>query len=194
MTTIIGRFKEAGGLIHWAWQLGWDKKDYRDVRDEAAEIGTAAHKLVEAWIRGQKFSIQNLDERITTAFGSFKRWAKLTKLKPFSTETRLVSEKYQFGGTLDAVAVDGELCMIDWKTSNAVYVEYVLQVAAYRYLWNEHYPKRLVSSGHLVRFGKESDDFTHHHFSSEFLDLAWQAFVLERELYDKLAVVKKRMG
>lgn len=195
VTTILSRFKESGGLIHWAWELGSRGLDYREVRDEAADIGTAAHKLVEKYIRGQKLSYKGADKKTVTAFKSFQRWAGSSKLEPFSTETRLVSEQYQYGGCLDAAAVDGDLAIIDWKTSNACYPEYVLQVAAYRQLWNENNPpKRKVVTGHLIRFGKEDDDFTHHHFSASFLDLAFEAFKLELALYEQLSIVKKRMG
>ena len=54
VTTIIGRFKESGGLIHWAWALGKEGKDYREVRDKAADAGTMAHDAVEAWVHGKR--------------------------------------------------------------------------------------------------------------------------------------------
>ena len=47
VTTIISRFKESGGLIHWAWNLGREGQDYRQVRDEAADAGTLAHAMIE---------------------------------------------------------------------------------------------------------------------------------------------------
>jgi hypothetical protein len=55
VTTVIGRWKESGGLIHWAWKLGMEGRDYRDVRDSAASSGTIAHAMVDASIRGIEF-------------------------------------------------------------------------------------------------------------------------------------------
>lgn len=52
-TTIIGRFKESGGLIWWAWDLGMKGLDYRDVRDKAADAGTLVHAMVEAHAAGE---------------------------------------------------------------------------------------------------------------------------------------------
>ena len=46
-TTIIGRFKESGALIHWAWKLGMEGRNYREVRDSAADAGTLAHAMIE---------------------------------------------------------------------------------------------------------------------------------------------------
>jgi len=36
-TTVIGRFKESGGLIYWAWDQGQQGLDYRQTRDAAAD-------------------------------------------------------------------------------------------------------------------------------------------------------------
>ena len=36
-TTIIGKFKNSGALIHWAWKQGMDGIDYRETRDQAGE-------------------------------------------------------------------------------------------------------------------------------------------------------------
>jgi len=59
VTTILGKYKEAGGLIHWAWDLGMQNIDYRKVRDDAADAGTLAHAMVEATIRSTDFPKQD---------------------------------------------------------------------------------------------------------------------------------------
>src|SRR3954466_9022885 len=84
VTTIISKFKESGGLIHWAWDLGMQNKDYRQVRDDAASAGTLAHSLVEQWITRQPLAIEG-DEDTTkkayNAFNIFLEWAEQTKLQ-----------------------------------------------------------------------------------------------------------------
>src|SRR5688572_16816693 len=105
VTTIISRFKEAGGLVHWAWQLGVDGKDYREERDQAAGIGTMAHTLVENWIHGSPLVIDGKPEdteKAHKAFGAFLQWADQSRLAVTHTEVGLVSEKHRYGGTLDA--------------------------------------------------------------------------------------------
>jgi hypothetical protein len=52
-TTIIGRFKESGGLIQWAYNRGKDGLELYESRDKAAELGTIVHSMVEAYIRGE---------------------------------------------------------------------------------------------------------------------------------------------
>ena len=42
VTTVIGRFKESGALIRWAYGRGRDGEELYESRDKAAEAGTAA--------------------------------------------------------------------------------------------------------------------------------------------------------
>jgi hypothetical protein len=192
-TTIIGRFKESGGLIAWAWQCGIDGKDYREVRDAAANAGTLAHKMVENWLHkieprealcGEEDA--QVVERAIKAFDAFLDWQRGTKLEVLAQEMQLVSETYRYGGTPDAIgqSENGQLVLLDWKTSNRIYADYLLQLAAYRQLWHECNPGDLLEGAHLLRFGKEHGDFHHHSFPTSVIDQAWEAFRRMRELYE----------
>ena len=43
VTTVIGKLKDAGPLMYWAWQQGVEGKDFRETRDAAASAGTVVH-------------------------------------------------------------------------------------------------------------------------------------------------------
>jgi hypothetical protein len=195
VTTIISKFKESGGLVHWAWDLGIQGKDYRQVRDDAANAGTLAHSLVEQWITKQPLKVDG-DEETTkkayNAFNIFLEWAEQTKLEVTDTEVALVSERHRFGGTLDAMLVNGKRSLGDWKTSNSVYSDYLFQLAGYAILWEEAHPDRPIEGGyHLMRFSKDFPDFGHHYYAE--LEDAKRGFLLMRELYDIKATLDKRV-
>lgn len=195
VTTVISRFKESGGLIHWAWQCGVDGLDYRELRDNAASSGTLAHNMVEAEIHGKPYDASNYDAatvaKATQAFGAFQEWREQTQLEVIHTEVPLISQAHRFGGTLDAMLVHGKLSLGDWKTSNGLYPDHLLQLAAYKILWEENHPDMPIEGGfHLLRFSKEEGDFHHHYFGN--LDEAARGFLMMRELYDIMAVLKKR--
>jgi len=203
-TTIIGRFKDSGGLMFWAFQQGkLGKAKLYDEAEKAADIGTAAHGMVELRIKGASDAELNdwldktlpdpeMQTKARSSFVAYLKWAEMTKLVVVEQEMQLVSEQYRFGGTPDAIGMIGnELCLLDWKTSNGVYQDYLIQLAAYRQLWEENHPDRPLTGGfHLLRFAKEHADFGHHYFAN--LDEAWRAFVLMRELYDIDKGLKKR--
>lgn len=194
VTTVISRFKDAGGLIHWAWSLGKEGKDYREERDKAADAGTMAHAAVEAWIKGDNYAFEgdpDVCAKAQMAFGAFLEWADQTQLKVTHTEVPLISERYRFGGTFDALLVRGKRAMGDWKSSNGVYPEYLVQVAAYGKLWEETHPDEPIDGGfHLLRFDKTYGDFKHHWWGE--LDRAWEAFLHLRALYDINKELTKR--
>jgi hypothetical protein len=200
VTTIIGRFKDSGTLLHWAFKQGkaaerGEINSLYDKRDEAAEAGTLAHEMVEAHIRGERkefTATENIAKQAHAAFDAYLAWESMTKLKIIEQEMQLVSKKYLFGGTPDAIGyINEELCLVDWKTSNGVYTDYLIQLAAYKYLWEENNPDRPLTGGfHLCRFAKSHGDFAHHYYPN--LDEAWEQFKLFRKAYDIDKELKKR--
>jgi hypothetical protein len=63
--------------------------------------------------------------KATNAFKEYLEWAAQTDVKIIAQEMHLVSEEYRFGGTPDAIGLIGNsLCLLDWKTSNAVYPDF----------------------------------------------------------------------
>lgn len=186
VTTILGRFKDAGPLMYWAWEQGKAGKDFRETRDAAAEAGTLAHAAVEAWVKKENFAFAgeaSVVERAQKAFGAFLEWADQTKLTVDRTELPLVSEKYKFGGTFDAILANGKRAMGDWKSSNGIYGEYLAQLAAYGQLWRENFPEEPLDGGyHLCRFDKTHGDFTHKWWGE--LEAGWQYFLRLREAYE----------
>ena len=187
-TTIIGRFKESGGLLQWAFKQGQSGiATLYEKRDEAATAGQLAHDMIEAFILGKPSPDQIVDAailtRATNAFAQFKEWHEQSRIEVIETERSYVSEKLQFGGTVDAIGRDtkGRVVLVDWKTSNSVYSDYLIQLAAYQILLEECSEWR-PQGFHLLRIAKETADFAHYFYGE--VDDAKRSFILMRELYD----------
>ena len=203
-TTIIGRFKNSSALMGWAFKQGKSgARSLYEKAEEAAEIGTVAHGMVELHIKGageREIQIYLEDALIdpgmcakaATAYEAYKAWAENFKVKIIAQEIQLVSEKYRYGGTPDAVGLIGnQLVLLDWKTSNGVYADYIIQLAAYQNLWNENNPDRPITGGaHLLRFSKEKADFAHHYFSD--LTDEWEQFKDFRRCYERDKRIERR--
>ena len=195
-TTILSRYKDSGGLIHWAWKQGVEGLDYRKTRDDAADAGSLAHDLIECEIHGEIPIVPpgtdpEIETRARSALENYRQWKESNRLEIIETEQPFVSELYRFGGTLDAIGIlRGNLCLIDWKTSNQVYADYLCQIAAYTLLWEE-FRDQPIKEAHLLRFDKEFGSFAHHRWDRKVIDTATEAFLLMRKLYDLDAVLKR---
>lgn len=201
VTTIIGRFKESGALIRWAYKQGEMGVPLYEKRDAAADVGTYVHSMIEACLRDGDVSVpppagMSPDNvaKAESAYQAFRAWLEGSRLKVQPLEQHFVSEAHRFGGTPDAKAdePDGSRSLLDWKTAKAYYPDQLVQVAAYRQLWNETHPDAPLTGGvHIVRFGKDGGDFQHLYFPPNHRKLAaaWRMFVLFREAFDLDKVV-----
>jgi hypothetical protein len=88
--------------------------------------------------------------------------------------------------------VSGKLSLGDWKSSDAIYHDYLIQLAAYGILWEENYPDRPIEGGyHLLRFAKDTPDFVHYHFGD--LREAAEQFLDYRRCFDRDKSLKARV-
>jgi len=180
VTTVIGVLgKEA--LIKWAaeeersgvlacMESGEALPDslfYETKRDRAANVGTIAHAMAEAFVNGLDLETDNLPpELVNQALFPFERFRAhwITEgLELVESEVEMVSERWQVGGTADLLVRNrhGVLGLMDLKTSKASkwwpYDETFAQVAAYTEMWME-LSREPVEWMQLFRIGNAQDD------------------------------------
>jgi CRISPR/Cas system-associated exonuclease Cas4 (RecB family) len=162
VTTVLGLLNKPA-LLKWAWQCGKDGLELERTRQAAADIGTVAHALCEAHLRGMDLDKSNIApdvvDKAETSFIRFLDWWDREQLEMVHSELGLVSESMQVGGTLDVLArrPDGRLCVIDLKTSKGIYDEMLIQAATYAAMYEENHGVT-VDDVFIVRIGKEIAD------------------------------------
>jgi hypothetical protein len=165
-------------LIQWSYDCGRRGEDYRLVRDSAGSVGTITHLLITSELQNivpelKDFSQSNIDSA-TLCLNSFHEWRKSHTLEAIHVEFPLSSEKYLYGGTPDFLGyVDGELNLIDFKTSSGIFGDYFYQIAAYRQLELEAGYE--VNKARILRFSKGDN--------VEFEDRLITSFQYEFELF-----------
>lgn len=112
------------------------KKAHTETAGKAADIGTMIHEWVESCIKklvaGEKPPKRPVNKEMNQAVSGFAKWVKENKVKFLLSERKVYSVAYNYAGTLDVEAViNGRPAIIDVKTSNGIWPEYGLQVAAY---------------------------------------------------------------
>ena len=198
VTTILNRWKESGGLLQWAFQQGKSgAANLYEQRDAAADIGTLAHAMVENVLEGNDpeaalaLATDEQKAKARQAYSMFVTWRERNRADIISIETPMVSESLRIGGTPDIALCFEQLEMGDIKTSNGIYRDHLMQVAAYRVIWNENHPTQQMTGGfHILRFAKDYPDFEHRYFAE--LDDALECFKWLRQAYDLDQRLKKR--
>ena len=175
-----------GALIGWTRKHCLNGDDSMKLLKEAGRIGTLAHKMIEEYINGGSVCLDdytpNEISQAKTAYYGFHKWFEDNDVKFYETELKLVSEQYQFGGTMDAVCeVNGRLILADWKTSSDIYSEYLIQAAAYRQLYTEyhnydHWYK--IKGATILKLNKEITGYEEHHYKIKDLNWGWKMFKL----------------
>jgi len=150
------KFPYAGEKVPYAYTL---------VRDSAADIGTLAHAMIEAELQGMDFDLTGYpDDQVAKARAGMIRFMVWWNAEGFvleDCEHRMVDEVRKVGGTADILARHPKKgrCLLDGKSSKAIYMEHKIQVAAYSdMLWREERAvvPRLPC---IVRFGKGGGAF-----------------------------------
>lgn len=177
-------------LMKWAVNQSIKGIDPFKFTGEAADIGTTAHFLCECHINNWKPDLSEVSSqdqlKAKMAFSAFLQWEKeQIDLEYVKTEVQLASDRFNYGGTIDLIAkINGDLCLIDFKTSKYFYTEHFCQVAAYKELYEEKFPKEKIQRCYILKINKETGEFEDKKLTQYKIDKGWEIFKLCLGLQD----------
>jgi ATP-dependent exoDNAse (exonuclease V) beta subunit len=141
VTTVLSVDKsKQEGLQKWRDRVGEDEAN--KVSHMALQRGNAVHYIMEDYILGQEAKTKPMPIHVQTAKG-LKEYADKYIRNVRMVEGQLWSHELKVAGTVDLVAeFDGEMAIIDWKTSNwpkkrNQIHSYYMQEAAYAVMFEE---------------------------------------------------------
>lgn len=113
---------------------------HKEIKEEAALIGTAMHEWCEYFIKHklgregfEKAPEMPDDAQIALGVTSFLEWYMAHNVQFLNSERVVYSRKHQYIGTMDFEAiVDGKLTGGDFKSSNGLYNTVLAQISAYQ--------------------------------------------------------------
>lgn len=110
------------------------KGAHRRKSKAASDLGSAAHDMFERQARGDTINLRHVHADIKPHVRWFDEFLQEIQPEFLHLEETVWSDAHQYAGSFDAIArVDGEIVVLDWKTSKAVYDSVALQLSAYRY-------------------------------------------------------------
>ena len=166
------------------------KSAHKDKLEEAGTIGKAAHSWIEDFIKttmsGDPAAINQViitlpeDKKAQSATTAALDWINKHNVRWICTERKVYSRSLEYAGTMDGlchanscndpkccpVEFKDRLTLVDWKTSNYLYKEYILQTAAYKKAYEEE-TKEVIEDVWIIRLGKTDSKFEAWHLSEE---------------------------
>lgn len=157
------------------------KKAHTKSKDKSADIGSLVHDWVRRYINKENLEMP-INEQLRTSINNFLTWEKDHVVKFLASEQVVYSKKYNYCGTFDNnCMVDGELTLIDLKTSSGVYDEMFAQLAGYEQARCEEFPEEKYKKRGILWISRNGDfDFV----ESKFPEMALAMFLGAREIFN----------
>lgn len=215
VTSITGLIDKSRALMKWAEDLArayfqtleangqdittsdWEHAIslHRQRRDEGADTGKAVHKWIEEWIsltpaKRKKMEMPE-DEQVLNGVIAFLDWVKKEDVKFVQSERLVYSRQHGYVGTMDNAYTKGKdktLYFGDFKTSNYIGVEAILQLVGYTIAYCEEMciePKQLA----IQHFSKKTGEFKV--YSYEFSDELRDGFLALVKAKQSIKVAEK---
>jgi hypothetical protein len=144
--------KSSGNFPHYKVndeQLNQARFNFREISDEALQVGSAVHAAIEEYLLTGK-EPKTDHPAIIAGYLAFIGWMDENRVEPIAIEEKVYGNCW--AGTLDLrCLLNGKTYVIDFKTSKAIYADdYGPQIAAYRSTFKD------VEGCGILRLDKET--------------------------------------
>ena len=152
VTYVLSHYPKGKFFEDWLKKVGYSA-DY--IVKNAAEEGTQVHEMIEAYLNGEELKFLEhgrpmYSPNIWQMFLRFVDFWEEYKPTLIEAEIHLFSDELKIAGTCDMVCeINGELWVIDFKTSNHLQTTYDLQTAIYAKCFEECFGKKVDRTGVL---------------------------------------------
>ena len=145
VTYVLQSYPKGKHFEDWLKKVGYSA-DW--IVKKASEEGNAVHLMIEKYFKGKELNYLNehgnpqYNPDIWQMFLKFVDFWETYNPTLIETEVHIFSDELKVAGTCDMVCeIDGELWIIDFKTSNHLQTTYDLQSAIYAKMYEECFGK-----------------------------------------------------
>ena len=153
VTYVLQYYPKGKYFEDWLKQVG-NNADY--IVRKSAEDGTKVHNMIEAYLNGEELSFLSPNKQplyetdIWMNFLKFVEFWETFKPTLIETEVHLFSDEIKVAGTCDMICeINGEIWVIDFKTSNHMHTIYDFQTAVYSKCYEECFGVKVNRRGVL---------------------------------------------
>ena len=152
VTYVLSYYPKGKFFEDWLKKVGY-ASEY--IVKKAGEEGTLVHEMIEDYLNGKELNflqhgIPMYNPKIWQMFMRFVDFWEKYNPTLIEVEVHLFSDELKVAGTCDMVCeIDGEIWVIDFKTSNNLQTTYDLQTALYSKCFEECFNKKINRTGVL---------------------------------------------
>jgi hypothetical protein len=153
VTYVLQYYPKGKFFENWLKQVGFASEH---IVKRAAEEGTLVHELSERYLNGEELNFLSpngkpqYDPDVWQMFLRFVEFWEEFKPTLIETEVHLFSDVLEVAGTCDLIVeINGEIWLLDLKTSNNLQLTYELQTAVYGQCYEECFGKKIDRYGIL---------------------------------------------
>jgi len=152
VTYVLSHYPKGKFFEDWLKKVGYSA-DF--IVKRASEEGTQVHEMIEDYLNGKELlflehGIPMYSPHVWQMFLRFVDFWEEYKPTLIEAEIHLFSDELKVAGTCDMVCeINGELWVIDFKTSNHLQTTYDLQTAMYAKCFEECFGKKVDRTGVL---------------------------------------------
>lgn len=161
-------------------------------RQEAADIGTGVHDyLAQYWKNATKLAPLT-EARSARCIQAAMDWFSEHEVRPLRVEEAQYSRLLAICGRPDFIGhIDGQLSVLDYKSTKFIYPEVCLQMTAYAMMHQEEFGQ-LPATRWALRLDKETGEFEDRKFKPETFDLDQETFRACFLIYDRLKHLRRK--
>lgn len=155
ITWIASQYPKGTEFYKWLANKGWDES--QAIVAAAGVKGHKVHQMISDLLNGQSIKMDSLVLNPETgerepieleeyeSLLSFADWFREVKPEPIANEVAVFNTTEGFAGTVDFICkIDGQLWIVDFKTSQYIWPSYEIQVAAYAHTDGIEVPHKLA--------------------------------------------------
>lgn len=151
--------------------------------ENAGKLGTRFHSYADQVIKG--LPITEVADDLMNPILAFSSWLKESGINIIQGDTAVASMRHRFGGSFDFIFEKGGLLGVgDFKTSNGIWKEHSVQVAAYMGAADEMYDQHF-EHGLIIRFDKQYPIYDYEYIDKP--ERRFEAFLTSKKLKELMA-------
>lgn len=191
VTHVLSCYPKGKHFEDWLKKVGYASEH---IVRKASEDGTQVHELCEEYLNGKECSFLNKWNRpkyspdVWRMFLNFVNFWETHNPTLIETEVHLFSDKLKVAGTCDLIIeLNGELWVLDIKTSNQLQTSYDLQTSIYGQCYEECFNKTPNRFGILwLKSKSRGEDKTNKRIKGK----GWEIYESSRSQEENLDIFK----